>query len=205
MLNSRYPLFCDTHNKLPHHGPLLSRSYEGNLPSSFNIILSSAFVFSTHPPVSVSGTICFTLISNHPLKTDHWRSELLCYFLENLNLHGDLPISPHASSPSSHRTSSGILYQIPIDYAFQPRLRGRLTLRCRTLRRKPWIFGGKVFHFAFRYLCQHSHFLYLQEPSQVSLLRLKERSATTSSLKEEIRNFGVWLETRYIFGAQTLI
>ena len=47
---------------------------------------------------------------------------------------------------------------ISIDYGFRPRLRGRLTLRGLTLRRNPWIFGDKVFHFIYRYLCQHSHF-----------------------------------------------
>ena len=33
--------------------PSLSRSYGGNLPSSFNAVLSSALVYSTSPPVSV--------------------------------------------------------------------------------------------------------------------------------------------------------
>ena len=68
---------------------------------------------------------------------------------------------------------------IPIDYAFRPRLRDRLTLRRLTLRRNPWTFGESVFHTLCRYLCQHSHFRYLQEPSRVSLRRLTERSATT--------------------------
>jgi len=35
---------------------------------------------------------------------------------------------------------------VPIDYAFRPRLRGRLTLRGLTLRRNPWTFGGHVSH-----------------------------------------------------------
>ena len=35
---------------------------------------------------------------------------------------------------------------IPIDYAFQPRLRGRLTLRRLSLCRKPWIYGESVSH-----------------------------------------------------------
>ena len=69
---------------------------------------------------------------------------------------------------------------IPIDYAFRPRLRDRLTLRRLALRRNPWTFGGSVFHTAFRYSCQHSHFRYLQEPSRVSLHRLTERSATAT-------------------------
>src|SRR3974390_3513018 len=67
---------------------------------------------------------------------------------------------------------------IPIDYAFRPRLRDRLPLRRLALRRNPWTFGGSVFHTAFRYSCQHSHFCNLQEPSRVSLRGLAERSAT---------------------------
>src|SRR5262245_58030624 len=67
---------------------------------------------------------------------------------------------------------------VPIDYAFRPRLRDRLTLRRLTLRRNPWTFGDSVFHTVCRYSCQHSHFRYLQRPSQVRLRRLTERSAT---------------------------
>src|SRR5271167_5002659 len=67
---------------------------------------------------------------------------------------------------------------IPIDYAFRPRLRDRLTLRRLTLRRNPWTFGDTVFHSVCRYSCQHSHFRCLQEPSRVSLQKPTERSAT---------------------------
>ena len=67
---------------------------------------------------------------------------------------------------------------VPIDYGFRPRLRGRLTLRRLTLRRNPWTFGGSVSHTPFRYSCHHSHFRYLQRPSQVLLHWLTERSAT---------------------------
>ena len=67
---------------------------------------------------------------------------------------------------------------IPIDYAFRPRLRSRLTLRGLTLRRNPWDFGESVSHTLCRYSCQHSHFRYLQRPSRVRLRRLTERSAT---------------------------
>ncbi len=70
------------------------------------------------------------------------------------------------------------IHLIPIDYAFRPRLRGRLTLRRLTLRRNPWTFGDSVFHTVCRYSCQHSHFRYLQQPSRVRLRRLTERSAT---------------------------
>src|ERR1700745_2355408 len=58
---------------------------------------------------------------------------------------------------------------VPIDYAFRPRLRDRLTLRRLTLRRNPWTFGDTVFHSVCRYSCQHSHFRYLQDASRLSL------------------------------------
>ena len=67
---------------------------------------------------------------------------------------------------------------VPIDYAFPPRLRGRLTLRGLTLRRNPWAFGESVSHTLCRYSSPHSHFRYLQQPSSGYLRRLTERSAT---------------------------
>ncbi len=47
---------------------------------------------------------------------------------------------------------------VPIDYAFRPRLRGRLTLLRLALSRNPWTFGERVSHPLCRYSCQHSHF-----------------------------------------------
>lgn len=47
---------------------------------------------------------------------------------------------------------------VPIDYAFLPRLRGRLTLLRLALSRNPWTFGDRVSHPVCRYSCQHSHF-----------------------------------------------
>ena len=91
---------------------------------------------------------------------------------------------------------------VPIDYAFRPRLRDRLTLRRLTLRRNPWTFGDTVFHSVCRYSCQHSHFRYLQDASRLSLHRLTERSATAHCCAQ---SFGSWLEPRYIFGAETLV
>lgn len=76
---------------------------------------------------------------------------------------------------------------VPIDYAFRPRLRDRLTLRRLALRRNPWTFGGSVSHTPFRYSCQHSHFCGLQEPLRVSLRRLAERSATTQRTEDRRR------------------
>ena len=160
MLNSRHPLVCAPHTCLRKHGALLSRSYEGNLPSSFNTILSSALVYSTSPPVSVSGTV-YTL-------------EL---FPGTAWLHGqsDKPIQLWPFVTSSR---PGNVNPVPIDYGFRPRLRGRLTLRGLTLRRNPWTFGDRVSHSVCRYSCQHSHFRYLHHPSRVWLRRLTERSAT---------------------------
>jgi hypothetical protein len=73
------------------------------------------------------------------------------------------------------------IHLVPIDYAFRPRLRGRLTLLRLTLSRNPWTFGESVSHTLYRYSCQHSHFPYLQDVSRLSLHRLRERSATTLS------------------------
>ena len=68
-------------------------------------------------------------------------------------------------SPSPHRST--VKYRninlFSIDYAFRPRLRIRLTLRWLAWRRKPWVFGVRVFHPHYRYSCQHSHFWYLQQ------------------------------------------
>jgi hypothetical protein len=97
-----------------------------------------------------------------------------------------------------------IVNVIPIDYAFRPRLRGRLTLRRLTLRRNPWTFGDTVFHSVSRYSCQHSHFRYLQDASRLSLRRSTERSATARPCGRT-QSFGSWLEPRYIFGAGTLV
>ena len=52
----------------------------------------------------------------------------------------------------------GNINPVPIDYAFRPRLRGRLTLLRLALSRNPWTFGGSVSHTPYRYSCKHSHF-----------------------------------------------
>src|SRR5215211_4318469 len=65
------------------------------------------------------------------------------------------------------------IHRIPIDYAFRPRLRGRLTLRRLALRRNPWSFGDSVSHTVCRYSCQHSHFRYLQKGSRLSFTGLR--------------------------------
>jgi hypothetical protein len=92
---------------------------------------------------------------------------------------------------------------VPIDYAFRPRLRDRLTLRRLALRRNPWTFGDSVFHTVCRYSCQHSHFCSLQELSRVSLRR--RQNAPLPRVLRHTQSFGTWLEPRYIFGAGILI
>src|SRR5262245_2969921 len=152
---------------------LFFRSYEGNLPSSFNIILSSALVCSTSPPVSVSGTVC------------------------TLELFPGTPTPPGQSSKperlSVFVTSSRPrnINLVPIDYVFRPRLRGRLTLRGLTLRRNPWTFGDRVSHSVCRYSCQHSHFRYLQHASRHTFTGL--RNAPLPRDLRRIHIFGAWL------------
>jgi hypothetical protein len=161
LINSRYPLVCATLPCLRRKGSRFFRSYACNLPSSFSRVLSSALVFSTSPPVSVSGTDykeeLFPGTASPPDQSDK--------------------AERHTRSVTSSRLTN--INVIPIDYAFRPRLRGRLTLLRLTLSRNPWTFGERVSHPLYRYSCQHSHFRYLHRPSQVRLRRLTERSATT--------------------------
>ena len=55
---------------------------------------------------------------------------------------------------------------LPIDYAFRPRLRIRLTLGGFTFPRKPWAFGEQDFHLLYRYSTRHTRFLTLQRTSR---------------------------------------
>ena len=52
--------------------------------------------------------------------------------------------SQHTRSVTTCRPTN--INVVPIDYAFRPRLRGRLTLLRLTLSRNPWSFGGGVSH-----------------------------------------------------------
>ena len=133
------PILCHLALVAQHRSPF-SLSYRGILPSSFNTILSSALVFSTCLPVSVSGTVLMMELfpgttSLHTQSDKHVQltSSVTTIGFRNINL-------------------------IPIDYGFRPRLRGRLTLRGLALRRNPWAFGESVSHTLYRYSCQHSHF-----------------------------------------------
>ena len=80
-------------------------------------------------------------------------------------------VTPYSLFVTSSRLRN--IHLIPIDYAFLPRLRGRLTLRRLALRRNPWTFGESVSHTLYRYSCQHSHFRYLQATSQLPFIGLR--------------------------------
>ena len=155
LVNSRYPLVCAPRPWLPRNGARFSRSYAGILPSSFNIVLSSALVYSTSPPVSVWGTVyTLELFPGPP-----WLQ---------LQSNKKLQLPEHVTSSRPRNINL-----VPIDYAFRPRLRGRLTLRGLALRRNPWTSGERVSHPLYRYSCQHSHFRYLQPPSQATFTGLR--------------------------------
>ena len=125
------------------------------MPSSFSIVLSSALACSASPPVSVWGTV---------LREGYFQGLPGC--LPN-------PIREDNFRNPSHTPRPQNINCVPIDYAFRPRLRGRLTLRRLALRRNPWTFGERVSHPLYRYSCQHSHFRYLQHPSQDTFTGLR--------------------------------
>ena len=155
-----------------------SRSYGVNLPSSFTRVLSSASVFSTCPPVSVSGTVLYKLwLAAFPgslaLMTSLYTEMSEPCRTSELNKKPDLPsLSPYMHIPGQPTPGSSSLLRphfttykksrninlVPINYAFLPRFRGRLTLLRLTSCRKPGTSGVRAFHPHYRYSCQHSHF-----------------------------------------------
>ena len=155
LVNSRYPLVCAPRPWLPKNGACFSRSYAGILPSSFNVVLSSALVYSTSPPVLVSGTV-YTVGLFPGTTSQHGQS-----------------VKPTLLPSSVTTTKPRNINLVPIDYAFRPRLRGRLTLGGLALPRNPWTYGESVSHTLCRYSCQHSHFRYLQQPSRVTFAGLR--------------------------------
>ncbi len=150
MLNSRYPLACAPPKRLPAVRASFFRRYGGNLPSSFNTLLSSALVYSTSPPVSVSGT---------DLAIKGRRGCFLEPLRSLIN-----PIRSDNTRDPSHTSGLRNINRISIDYPLRARLRDRLTLRGLALRRNPWAFGDRASHPVYRYSCQHSHFRYLHGP-----------------------------------------
>ena len=126
-------------------GCTFSRSYGAMLPSSFTRVLSSALGFSPCLPVSDYGTV----LSQLKLRGFSWKRGISDFVLKELvsvlgikkrgfAYASCLPPFPGTTnarytypSPSPHRTAIKCwnINQLPIDYAFPPRLRDRLTLR----------------------------------------------------------------------------
>ena len=140
-----------------------SRSYGVILPSSLTMVLPIALVCSTHPPVSVCGT------GPSRLPRGFSRKRGLTGFARSLRPpprplwgarftasrptwhRGDvqnpvrLPFSVAPSVMAPLRRCRNV-YLLCIGYAFRPRLSSRLTLGGLALPRKPWVYGGGVFH-----------------------------------------------------------
>ena len=95
------------------------------------------------------------------------------------------------------------IYQIPIDYAFRPRLRDRLTLRRLALRRNPWTFGEGASHtFSVTHVSiRTSDTSRRGHPSPFTGLR----NAPLPRVQVHTHSFGARLEPRYIVRAGTLV
>ncbi len=155
------------------------------MPSSLTRVLPRAFVFSTRPPVSVSGTGRWLLPRGFSWQCDVRSfgtvlpspSSLMVLpggfsYPTHLRVGRPLPSGRSPSPPASpHRSSKPIWYgnlnPLSFDYASRPRLRSRLTLGGRSFPRKPWAFGGQDSHLSFRYSYRHSHFPCLHLASQL--------------------------------------
>ena len=124
------------------------------------------------------------------------------YFLAPLSCPGN-PVIPNNARDASHTHWLTNINVIPIDYAFRPRLRSRLTLRRLTLRRNPWTFGGSVSHTSFvTHVCIRTSDT-SRSPHGSPFIGL--RNAPLPLVLRRTQSFGSWLEPRYIFGAETLI
>ena len=130
-------------------------------------------VYSTFPPVSVSGT---DTPSSKLRSFSGWPSLARSALAEASTSRqpsatgGCPPMACGLGLPLSNDSRASIprpsiaptewyrnINLLSIDYAFRPRLRIRLTLGGRTFPRKPWDFGVRNFHPDFRYSCLHGH------------------------------------------------
>ena len=89
----------------------------------------------------------------------------------------------------------GNINPFPIDYAFRPRLRDRLTLGGLPLPRKPWASGERSSHPFYRYSCRQSHFCVPSAVLTVHLVSHTERSPTNPPCGG-FRSFGRQLKPR---------
>jgi len=107
--------------------PLLSRSYEVNLPSSFNIVIPSALVH-LHPSTCVGfrTIIILKLFPGIHQITFYTKKEKLYFYIQNFKKY------------CNQRCKK------PIDYSFRFYLRDRLTVICLPVSTKPWTYGDNV-------------------------------------------------------------
>ncbi len=168
LINSRLGLFTvaasgSGSKSLHRRRHPFSRSYGAVLPSSLTMVLPIALVCSTHPPVSVCGTGSWRLPRGFSRKhgLTHFASRLRPAPRPSRGArfttprptcdHGDvqnpaeLPffVTPSVIAPRRRCRNVDLLC---IGYAFRPRLSSRLTLGGLALPRKPWVYGGGVFH-----------------------------------------------------------
>ena len=140
-----------------------SRSYGVILPSSLTMVLPIALVCSTHPPVSVCGTGSSRLPRGfsrkhgltgfaqslrpppQPSREAHFTTSQPTWFHGDVQNPAQLPFSVTPSVITSLWRCRNV-YLLCIGYAFRPRLSSRLTLGGLALPRKPWVYGGGVFH-----------------------------------------------------------
>ena len=119
-------------------------------------------------------------------------------------------LRPHPQSDKGIRSFTSVttcwlrnIHLIPIDYAFRPRLRDRLTLRRLALRRNPWTFGEGDSH-----TLSVTHVSILTSdtsrgPHRSSFTGL--RNAPLPRVQVHTHSFGARLEPRYIVRAGTLV
>ena len=175
------------------------------MPSSLRTVLSSALGFAPHPPVSVLVRIrclppqLFSALPPRTSATNRPRPD------ESGNPHVLSWAAAWKNALRIDRTTEGrSINLLSIDYAFQPRLRIRLTLGGFTVPRKPWVFGEQDSHLLYRYSFRHNHFQVVQVSSPSPFTRL-ERSPTPAWIQRihTSRSFGCTLEPRS-FSAQSL-
>ena len=145
-------------------GHPFSRSYGVGMPSSLTMVLPIASVCSTRPPVSV------LVRAPAGLPRGFSREHGVGGFTQSLRRRASPSMQPGFASAAGRTLSRGrpeprplILLRRPIGrvasrrrcrnvrllcigYAFRPRLSSRLTLGGLALPRKPWVYGGGVFH-----------------------------------------------------------
>ena len=169
-----------------------SRSYGVILPSSLAGVLSSALDYSSRPPVLVCGTVSLQISLrgfsrqsgiSHFLSCDTSSplgvlKERICLSLPPTGLNRDIQhpdglsycVPPSLKRFRKRRRNINLL---PIDYAFRPRLRGRLTQGRLALPWKPWAYGERVSHPFYRYSCQHRHFSVVHRTSRSDFFPLE--------------------------------